>query len=102
MKSSIVKVIYTVLALILVFGLQSCVPRCTKFPMYSQCKVRMRHTHDGVEYRGMPFWKKQNLQYGEKHKGHKDSPYVTPKHGKKRSPKDKKLMTKPKKKDGSR
>ena len=45
----------------------SCVPRCTKFPPYIQCHVRMRHYHDGIEFRGVPMHKKQNMQYGEKY-----------------------------------
>lgn len=77
---------------------QSCIPRCTKFPAYARCQVRMRHTHSGKEFRGMPFWKKQNLQYGEKHKGEKNSPYVTPKNSKKfLGPTKKKVVVKSRK-----
>lgn len=41
----------------------SCKPRCP----ISSCHVRMVHPHGGgKEYRGQPFYKKQNLKMGEK------------------------------------
>ena len=89
---------YTVILLIIITSLPSCVPRCTKYPIYAQCKVRMRHVHSGKEYRGVPIYKKQNMQYGEKHKGAKDTPYVTPKVKKPLFKKKKKVLAKPDKK----
>ncbi len=88
----------TALFLLLV-AFPSCIPRCIKFPAYAQCQVRMKHAHSGTEYRGVPFWKKQNMQYGEKHKGpYKDTPYVTPKNSKKfLGPTKKKVVVKSKK-----
>ncbi len=76
-----------IVLLFLVFN-SSCVPRCTKFPEYAQCKVRMRHLHQGVEFRGVPWYKKQHLQYGEKYKKpHKDGyqEIRSPKNRKKKS-----------------
>ena len=46
----------------------SCKPACPIGP----CQVRMVHTHGEGVYRGVPFWKKQNLKYGEKVKHKKD------------------------------
>ncbi|MFD2067505.1 hypothetical protein ACFSKU_11480 [Pontibacter silvestris] len=40
----------------------SCTPRC---PITS-CQVRMLHAHGEHEFRGQPFWKKQNPRMGEK------------------------------------
>jgi hypothetical protein len=40
----------------------SCKPACPIGP----CQVRMVHTHGEGVYRGVPFWKKQHLKYGEK------------------------------------
>ena len=87
------------LLFLLLFSLESCTPRCTKFPIYSQCKVRMKHVHSGVVYRGVPFYKKQNMQYGEKHKGKKDTPYVTPPVKKPLFKRKKKVVVKPSKKN---
>lgn len=71
---------------------QSCVPRCTKFPAYERCKVRMRHLHGGQEYRGVPIYKKQHMQYGEKYKGPSKDAYSVS-----RVPKNKKRLVKKKK-----
>ncbi len=38
---------------------------CRTCPMES-CHVRKVHTHNGVRYRGQPFWKMQNPAIGEK------------------------------------
>ncbi|MHA6247900.1 hypothetical protein ACXYMU_08205 [Pontibacter sp. CAU 1760] len=43
-------------------SLFSCKPAC---PIYS-CQVRMVHPHGTEEFRGRPFWKKQNPKMGEK------------------------------------
>ncbi|WP_157593649.1 hypothetical protein [Pontibacter actiniarum] len=40
----------------------SCKPTC---PIAS-CHVRMVHPHGTQEFRGQPFWKKQNPKMGEK------------------------------------
>ncbi|WP_347159190.1 hypothetical protein [Pontibacter chitinilyticus] len=49
--------------LLIAFSTFSCKPRC---PIAS-CQVRMVHRHGGEqEYRGQPFWKKQNPKMGEK------------------------------------
>jgi hypothetical protein len=32
---------------------------------YKACMVRMRHVHDGRVYRGVPYTRRQNLQYGQ-------------------------------------
>ena len=38
---------------------------CRTCPMES-CHVRKVHMHNGVRYRGQPFWKMQNPAIGEK------------------------------------
>ena len=78
--------------LFFIITLPSCVPRCTKFPAYTQCQVRMRHIHGGKEYRGVPIYKKQNMQYGEKYKGPSKDTYSVS-----RTPKNKKRLVKKKK-----
>ncbi|MDX5347924.1 MAG: hypothetical protein LPK19_11815 [Hymenobacteraceae bacterium] len=50
------------LFLFLGIALFSCKPKC---PIES-CHVRMVHAHGRGEYRGQPFWKKQNPKIGEK------------------------------------
>jgi hypothetical protein len=76
-----------ILGLLLCFAGWSCVPRCTKLPPYLQCKVRMRHYHQGVEYRGVPVYEKQHLQYGQKYKQQRKDDHQqinTPKHRKRK------------------
>lgn len=66
----------------------SCLPRCTKLPAFIQCRVRMRHMHSGMEFRGVPWYKKQNMQYGEKYKQKKkdDHQHInSPRHRKRNS-----------------
>ena len=81
----ILAILFT-LSLLFVLG-TGCVPRCTKFPQYAQCKVRMRHEHQGIEFRGVPWWRRQHLQYGQKvRKKAKRDPHhktKTPKNSKK-------------------
>jgi hypothetical protein len=43
-------------------SLISCRPACP----ISACQVRMVHPHGEQDYRGRPFWKKQNPKMGEK------------------------------------
>jgi hypothetical protein len=38
---------------------------CKTCPIYT-CHVRMVHPHGDEEFRGQPFWKKQNPKIGEK------------------------------------
>jgi len=92
---------YTLTLLLVVILSQSCMKRCIKYPIYSQCRIRMKHAHGGQIYRGVPFYKKQNMQYGEKHKGGKDSPYITPPTKKPIFKRKQKVVPKPHKKDGN-
>lgn len=39
------------------------VPRCK----IASCQTQLKHVHAGKEFRGQPFWKKQNPKYGENH-----------------------------------
>jgi len=39
----------------------SCKKRCP----HDSCQTKMVHTHSGQEFRGMPWWKKQNPKTGE-------------------------------------
>ena len=49
-------------AALLLLSVSSCKPLCPIGP----CQVRMVHTHSGSEeFRGMPFYKKQNPKVGE-------------------------------------
>ncbi|UYZ64085.1 hypothetical protein [Hymenobacter weizhouensis] len=43
---------------------------CRTCPMVS-CHTRKVHLHNGVQYRGQPFYKKQNPAIGEKIKVHR-------------------------------
>lgn len=60
----------------LIIILSSCGPKmCPLQPSgkgQSGCMVRMHHYHGGELYRGLPWYRKQNLRYGEKVGGKKD------------------------------
>jgi hypothetical protein len=73
---------------ICIAAFSSCLPpRCAKYPQFAQCGVRMVHTHDGMMFRGMPWYKKQNLQYGEQHKGKEEAKQRQSPRQQKREPK---------------
>jgi hypothetical protein len=50
------------LSILLIALLSACRPACP----ISACQVRMVHPHGEQDYRGRPFWKKQNPKMGEK------------------------------------
>jgi hypothetical protein len=50
------------LCILILLGLSSCKPSC---PINS-CQTRMVHRHGEQEFRGMPWYKKQNPRIGEK------------------------------------
>ncbi|WP_125185451.1 hypothetical protein [Botryobacter ruber] len=59
----ITRLLLTFCFTILFFSLiTSCKPMCP----ISSCQVRMVHPHGESEFRGQPFWKKQNPKMGEK------------------------------------
>ncbi|RNI30678.1 hypothetical protein EFB08_05365 [Rufibacter latericius] len=53
---------FSFFTLVLAFSALSCRPAC---PINS-CQTRMVHRHGEGEYRGMPWYKKQNPRIGEK------------------------------------
>lgn len=72
--------IHTILFAMLMMGLSSCgcftfsPPRCR----VDGCHVRMIHAHGGQDFRGQPFWKRnQNPKVGQGFK--KPQPYVNAK-----------------------
>ncbi|MBX2842021.1 MAG: hypothetical protein KTR26_09625 [Flammeovirgaceae bacterium] len=66
----------SVIRIAFILILTSCGPKmCPLQPSNkgkSGCMVRMRHYHGGELYRGLPWYRKQNLRYGEKVGGKKD------------------------------
>lgn len=50
-----------VLGVFTMLAFSSCKKRC---PIDS-CQTKMVHTHNGNEFRGMPWWRKQNPKTGE-------------------------------------
>lgn len=51
-------------ALYLSFGVRMKIPEVKRCPVKS-CRTQLKHVHGGREYRGQPFYKKQNPKIGE-------------------------------------
>jgi hypothetical protein len=64
------RILLLILISLISLSVLSCKPACPIGP----CQVRMVHTHGEGEYRGVPFWKKQNMKYGEKMPKQKKQP----------------------------
>ncbi|MEJ8756530.1 hypothetical protein WG947_05955 [Pontibacter sp. H259] len=62
------RILFLLLLVFISLSVLSCKPACPIGP----CQVRMVHTHGEGVYRGVPFWRKQNLKYGEQVKHKKD------------------------------
>ena len=60
--------LYFLAVLVLFLSFTACKPACP----ISSCKVRMVHAHGEGEFRGQPFYKKQNPKIGEKIKVQKE------------------------------
>jgi hypothetical protein len=67
-------------------------PMQSMIPGKTGCKVRPQHYHDGTLYKGMPWYKKQHLRYGEKYRNPKGKRKPAP-----AGPNQKTKATKPKK-----
>jgi hypothetical protein len=75
MAKVIKSLLYLALAGFIIISGQSCI-RYKLCPIPG-CEVRMLHQHQGVTFRGQPWWKlNQNPKTGDKYVMHKDRHYV--------------------------